>query len=91
MAIYEYDCGTCGARIEVMQPMGSRPQAECGEDCVARPGAAKFGKGRLSRVFSLSNVGSSPGSGSAEGGGPGPGGDMPGCGRCGRIGPDVCE
>jgi putative FmdB family regulatory protein len=91
MAIYEYDCGTCGARIEVMQPMGSRARSECGEECAAKPGAASFGKGRVTRVFSLSNIGSgSTGSGSMSSI-PSAGSDMPGCGHCGRVGPDVCQ
>lgn len=86
MAIYEYDCSTCGKRVEVMQSMSAAPLKRCGEHCVAKDGS---GKGTLTRVFSVSNVGKS-----ASGGGGGAafgGGDDPSCGSCGRMGPDVCN
>ncbi len=78
MAIYEYDCKKCGARIELLQPMGSRPQAECGEDCVADPAT---GDGPLVRVLSVANVGSSR---------PDPTPPMPSCGNCTQFDPDRC-
>lgn len=80
MAIYEYDCRKCGTRIEVMQPMGSEPLERCGDECVA---AGRPGDGPVERAFSLVNVGGSARSAA-------PMADDPSCGRCGRVGPDVC-
>ncbi|MFG0318286.1 MAG: FmdB family zinc ribbon protein [Planctomycetota bacterium JB042] len=77
MAIYEYRCHTCGARLEVMQPMGSQPLETCGEECVADP---PRGRGEVERLFSVVNVGSGRERSDPD----------PSCGRCGRSGPDVC-
>lgn len=86
MAIYEYQCSTCGERLEVMQPMSATPLHRCGEHCVAKH---RSGKGAVSRVFSVPNVGKS--SSGNPGGSDFGGGDMPSCGSCGRMGPDVCN
>lgn len=86
MAIYEYVCSTCGGRLEVMQSMSAEPLKKCGEHCVAKDHS---GKGTIARVFSVPNVGKS--SGASGGGGDFGGGDMPSCGSCGRMGPDVCN
>lgn len=86
MAIYEYVCSKCDARLEVMQPMSAAPLTECGEHCVAKDHS---GKGAVTRVFSVSNVGKSASGGSSSG--DDRGGEMPSCGSCGRMGPDVCN
>ena len=49
MPLYEYECGACGKRVEVLQRDG-RHQALCGEDCVSDGG--EWGTGPLTRVLS---------------------------------------
>lgn len=79
MAIYEYDCARCGARLEVMQPMSSQPLEVCGSECVQ---ASQDGTGKVTRVLSLPWV-----AGAAAAAAPAP---SRSCGSCGRFGPDVC-
>ncbi len=88
MAIYEYRCLDCGARIEVMQRMGAAALTECGDECAKAP---KRRTGRLERLFSTVNVGGRAAASGSGGRSEPAGADDPSCGRCGRVGPDVCS
>jgi len=79
MAIYEYRCEKCDGRFEALQPMGSKPLAFCGEQCVAE---SKSGKGPVVRLFSVANL-----LGNVRGADQPP----PGCGQCDRFDPSTCH
>ncbi len=81
MAIYEYECRKCGRRFEAMQPMRAEPLEVCGEECVAEP---KDGTGKVFRLLSVANVGTSSSSSAREVPA------MPQCQHCDRFNPGVC-
>ena len=51
MPLFEYDCGRCGERVEVLQRVGDPDPTTCGLDCVCE--GPEAGTGTLTRLRSV--------------------------------------
>lgn len=57
MPLYNYECTTCGAELEILHGVG-KTKTSCGLDCQRRDAGA-FGRGRVRVVLSAANVATS--------------------------------